>query len=211
MIGYIYKTTNKINGKIYVGMHRVKYDEFDKDYIGSGKHLKYAVEKYGKDSFSCDVIEWCKTEEELSDRERYWITTLDAMNPDIGYNLKEGGIGGWNIDVSGENNPMYGVHRFGKDNPNYGNKRTVESRMQQSRAIAENGGHHGARNPMFGRKQTEETRRKISNANKGKKSPMLGVKGANHHAYGTHWWCDGSSPPVKSKSQPSPNHHLGRK
>lgn len=211
MIGYIYKTTNLANGKIYVGMHRVSDEMFDAKYIGSGKILKQAVDKYGKENFSCELLEWCETEQQLADQETFWINHLDAKNHDIGYNLKDGGIGGWNIDVAGKNNPMYGVHRFGSSNPNYGNRRTEESKMQQSRSIAANGGHHGKLNPMYGRKQSEQTREKISAANKGKPSYLAGRSGKDHPCYGMHWWCDGVNKPVKSTECPGPNYHLGRK
>lgn len=211
MIGYIYKTTNNVNGKIYVGMHRVDDGVMDEKYLGSGKRLKYAIEKYGRDNFSCEILEWCDSDELLSEREVFWISKLNSMDENVGYNMNEGGLGGWKIDVAGENNPMYGVHRFGKDNPNFVNIRTDASKQQQSKSIAAHGGHHGERNPMFGRKHSAETRAKISQVHKGKRGPMLGVKGENHPAYGTHWWCDGINPSIKSREQPSANHHLGRK
>ena len=129
-VGYIYLTTNLLNGKIYVGMHRVRDDQQDKN---------------------------------------------------TGYNMKDGGIGGFNIDVSGANNPMFGIHRYGEDNPNYGNRRTEASRLQQSNSIVQNGGHHGEKNPMFGRSQ-----------------------------FGFKWWCDGINPPIKSKTSPGEQYHRGR-
>ena len=211
MTGYIYKTTNNINGKIYVGLHRVNDNAIDEKYLGSGKRLKYAIEKYGKENFSCEILEWCDSDDLLSEREIFWINQLNSMDENIGYNMNEGGIGGWKIDVSGENNPMYGVHRFGESNPNYGHVRSEESKRQQSESIAANGGHHGERNPMFGKKHSNETRAKFSKIHSGQRSPMLGVKGVDHPAYGTHWWCDGVNPPVRSVERPSPSHHLGRK
>lgn len=57
MYGYIYKTTNLINGKIYVGQHKFSKDNIDRSYIGSGIHLKHAVEYYGKDNFKCEILE----------------------------------------------------------------------------------------------------------------------------------------------------------
>ena len=45
MYGYIYKTTNLINGKIYIGQH--KSEEYDSSYYGSGKLIRRAIEKYG--------------------------------------------------------------------------------------------------------------------------------------------------------------------
>ena len=57
MFGYIYKTTNLINGKIYIGKRQKQ--EFDKYYLGSGIYLKKAIEKYGKENFSCEIIDKC--------------------------------------------------------------------------------------------------------------------------------------------------------
>ena len=59
MFGYVYKTTNLINGKTYVGKHRRSY--FDKKYYGSGKHLKSAINKYGIENFKVEVLEWCNS------------------------------------------------------------------------------------------------------------------------------------------------------
>ena len=88
--GYIYKTTNLINGKIYVGQKKGK---FDPNYYGSGKILKQAVDKYGEDSFIVEVIERCKTWERLQEREIYWIKKLKSRDRGVGYNITIGGQG----------------------------------------------------------------------------------------------------------------------
>lgn len=72
MYGYIYLTENIVNGRCYIGKHHPhKKDSVDLWYKGSGKVLKEAFEKYGKDSFITTIIEWCKTEEKLNEREQY--------------------------------------------------------------------------------------------------------------------------------------------
>lgn len=92
LIGYIYCTTNKVNGKKYIGRH--ESTEFEPDrYIGSGTLLLRAVEKYGKDNFTCELIEECNSVAELADRERYWINFYDAVNDPRYYNLSDGGLG----------------------------------------------------------------------------------------------------------------------
>ena len=84
----IYKTTNLINGKFYVGK-----DERNKnDYLGSGLNLHRAIKKYGKENFIKETIEICSTREELIEREKYWIKETKAQ--ELGYNIADGGWGG---------------------------------------------------------------------------------------------------------------------
>lgn len=87
MVG-IYKITNLVNGKIYIGQsidiqrrfweHRCISHE-------SNAHLKNALRKYGKENFKYEVLEEC-SEEQLDEKERYYISTL---NPE--YNVTNGG------------------------------------------------------------------------------------------------------------------------
>lgn len=85
----IYKITNLINQKIYVG----KSLEPDENYYGSGLQITAAIEKYGKENFSKEILEECH-QEDLDSREIYWIEKLDSRNPLIGYNISIGGTGG---------------------------------------------------------------------------------------------------------------------
>ena len=91
MYGYIYKTINLVNGKIYIGQK--KSDVFIDQYRGSGKLLLKAFKKYGKDNFYAELVCWCKDKKELDERERYWIKESNSRDPNIGYNLAEGGEG----------------------------------------------------------------------------------------------------------------------
>lgn len=89
-MGVIYKTTNLINNKIYIG--RDKHN--DPKYYGSGTLLKRAIKKYGKENFIKEII--CEETNLilLNELEVYWIETLKSTNPLIGYNLQKGGQGG---------------------------------------------------------------------------------------------------------------------
>jgi group I intron endonuclease len=82
----IYKTTNLINGKIYIGQD----SKNNPKYLGSGKIIKLAIKKYGKENFKKEILEYCDTFAELNDREIFWIFNLDSQNKKIGYNILSG-------------------------------------------------------------------------------------------------------------------------
>lgn len=90
MYGYIYKITNNINGKIYIGQHRA--EKFDEKYWGSGSNLFDAKQQYGIENFSQEILVWCETLDDLNTQEMFWIKQLNAQNPDVGYNIQPGGI-----------------------------------------------------------------------------------------------------------------------
>lgn len=160
MYGFIYMTTNLINGKRYIGKH--KYNGRENSYIGSGILLKKAIEKYGKENFKREILVECATYETLNEMEKYYIEKYDACNNKMFYNIATGGEGG-DITVGmtkeryeeycekfrGENNPMYGTKRLGKEAPMYGKKLTDEHKKKISES-------------RMGLTQTQETREKIS-------------------------------------------------
>lgn len=91
MYGYIYLTTNLINNKKYIGQHKAQ--AFDESYKGSGKILKQAFNKEGFENFSCQILKWCDSKEELDRYEEYFIDKYDCVNSDEYYNIKPGGLG----------------------------------------------------------------------------------------------------------------------
>lgn len=92
--GYIYKTTNLINGKIYIG--KKESPDFDPNYVGSGKALWGAIKKHGRENFFTEFLISCFSKEELNAEERFLIDWFDCRVPK-GYNISEGGDWG---DVS---------------------------------------------------------------------------------------------------------------
>lgn len=84
--GIIYKTTNIITGKIYIGQD----SNNNPGYLGSGLLIKKAIKKYGRDKFIKEVLEECLIED-LGIRERYYIELFNSMDLNTGYNLRPGG------------------------------------------------------------------------------------------------------------------------
>lgn len=92
MYGYIYKTTNLINGKIYIGQK--KSDVFlGNKYLGSGKILQLAVEKYGKENFSVELLHESLNKLDLDAMEICYIYNYRNMGYSM-YNIADGGNGG---------------------------------------------------------------------------------------------------------------------
>jgi len=166
----IYKTTNLINNKFYIGL-----DTKNKpSYLGSGIYLVRAVKKYGKENFKKEIIEYCNSTDELQKREIFWIAKLKPH-----YNISLGGFGNINpsketrkklsIAVSGNKNPMYG--KKGELNPFFGKEHSAETKKKISKKMK-------GRKSWLGKKHTEKTKKKISENHinvSGSKNPMFGV------------------------------------
>lgn len=166
----IYKTTNLINGKFYIG----KDVKNKKTYLGSGKILKQAIDKYGKENFKKEILEYCIDLVHLDEREIYWIDKYNAI--ENGYNLTEGGTGGdtwknnklevhWNVGRTAWNKgiPMEDglkvkmskkikslnlganktSYKAGKDHIMYGVKQKNETIQKRVEARKKNGSYKG--------------------------------------------------------------------
>jgi hypothetical protein len=88
----IYKITNQIDGKIYIGSHKTK--DLNDSYMGSGKYLKHAIEKHGIENFTKDILFVFDTPEEMYAKEAD-IVNDDFLALENTYNLKTGGFGGF--------------------------------------------------------------------------------------------------------------------
>lgn len=85
----IYKISNLLDGKIYIGSHKTK--KLDDKYMGSGKYLKSAQKKYGMDNFKKEILL------SLTIRKRYMLKEAELVNEEFlvtenTYNLKVGGF-----------------------------------------------------------------------------------------------------------------------
>lgn len=86
----VYQTTNSVNGKIYIGVH--KTTDPDDDYLGSNRVLKAAIEKYGKEKFDKEVLYVFDNEEEMFTKERELVNE-EFITRDDTYNIGLGGMG----------------------------------------------------------------------------------------------------------------------
>lgn len=89
MQGIIYKTTNLVNGRIYIGQHWCDTDEFD-GYLGSGVSLTNAIKRYGRNNFKRETLRVCDTQLQLDAWEMLYIKKFDSANKKIGYNILPG-------------------------------------------------------------------------------------------------------------------------
>lgn len=144
----IYKITNKINGKIYIG--KQSHNNFL--YYGSGELIKKAIKKYGKDNFTKEIIDECIGDENGSELEIYWIKKLNALN---GYNLEIHGRGG---EISERQKTM--------------NKETVKKLWKDPNSIY-NTPEYRKKLSDAGKKRvwSEEIKQKISNSRFGGDNP----------------------------------------
>ena len=102
MYGIIYKITNLINNKIYVGQTTQPLNRRFKQHINNALrasyqlnkiHLYAAIRHYGAENFCIEQIDSADTRQELNQKEIYWINELQALDNNIGYNCAYGGQG----------------------------------------------------------------------------------------------------------------------
>lgn len=156
----IYKATNKINNKSYIGQTINSLKQRKKEHANDIKRFNTvfckALRKYGKENFKWKVIEKCNSLNKLNEREKYWIKELKTQNPN-GYNLTEGG---WNALVPSETKIKISNKLKGRPSPNKGNKFSEELKKQI------------VNNRSWYKKHSPQTRKKISKALIGNTNPL---------------------------------------
>ena len=149
---YIYLTINTINDMKYIGKH---YGELDDSYLGSGKILKRAINKYGKENFTKSILYISNNNEENKEKEKYFITLYNAVSNPLFYNIHEGGEDG-NTTAGYTEEEKEALKRKlselnrGKNNGMYGKHHTIESKQKMS--INSIGKTLGDKNGMYGKK-----------------------------------------------------------
>jgi len=166
----VYKTTNLVNGKFYIGVHKVS----GRGYLGSGLALKGAIKKYGRENFMRDILFSFDNSDAAYLKEADVVNVEMINNPNC-YNI---GLGG-----------LCGPVMIGKTHPMYGKKHSKETRKKMSES--HKGKYTGENHPNYGKTISEEHKKKLREAHTGrklskehKKKMSEARKGENHPMYG---------------------------
>ena len=156
--GFIYITTNMVNGKRYLGQKR--FDEWNKwkTYLGSGKAFKNALKKYGKEKFSRNIVCFCYSEEELNKTEYDLSVFLNVVENQDWYNLEYGGNGCSGYHHTEETKKHLSEVLSGENHPWYGKHHSEETKFKISEK------RKGITPANKGKQATEETKQKLRDA-----------------------------------------------
>jgi hypothetical protein len=172
----LYKITNLVNNKIYIGVHKTK--NINDSYMGSGIGIKQAIKKYGINNFKKEILKICKTEKEMFNIEASIVNKEFVSRSDT-YNQKIGGFGGFdhihkNIDSyrkifsesgkKGFKKMREVIKKRCKEDPEY------EAYLKEKR-----------KNGFKGKTHSEETKRKIGLKSK------INQSGEKNSQFGTCW------------------------
>jgi hypothetical protein len=199
MFYLIYKITNKIDGKNYIGSHKTK--NIDDNYMGSGKYLNHAYKKHGVENFIKEILFVFTNASDMYAKEAE-IVNEDFLAETNTYNLKKGGFGGFDyINDTGKN--LYGNNgRPGYGGENLHKSITAERMKQQGRyseyvnkisnkliekyASGEIVSNFAKNNPMYIpelKQKQKETLQKI-NHQQGEKNSQFGTCWVTHKSLG---------------------------
>lgn len=188
-MGFIYKITNRVNGKIYIGQTMKTVEGRFSEHIRTAKNkgtknvyaLHHAIRKHGADAFTVETLgEY--PEDRLDEMEIYYIAKYNSFKPN-GYNITEGGCGTRGYKHTEETRKFLTQNLYKRWNnmtpEEYeeacrkrsealkGLPKSKEHRQKMSEIASQ---RTGEKNAFYGKTHTEETRRKIGEASKGRKS-----------------------------------------
>lgn len=194
MFGTIYKITNIINSKVYIGQTKkaitVRFKEHSINKTKSA--ISNAIQKYGKENFEVKVLTYCNSMKEMNHREEYYIKLFNTLSPN-GYNLRAGGNNSTCSDETkakiskakkgishshseetkrkiGLANRKRKLSEYTKQkiaNSRLGKKASIKTKLKMSKS------KEGNKNHFFGSAHTQEARLKISKANDSRKIKIL--------------------------------------
>lgn len=157
MFFLIYKVTNLVNNKIYIGCH--KTENVNDDYMGSGTLLRKEQSKFGIENFEKEILEVFDSSEEMFEMEAKLVNSTFVKRDDT-YNLKEGGRGGFDHIHSIQN------YSFGMKGKNH--SESTKKKMSESAKV------------RIMPEVKDSTRKKMSKAQSGSNNPAFGTMWIHH-------------------------------
>ena len=179
----VYKITNRLNGKVYVGSHSTH--NLDDGYMGSGKLIRSAIQKYGVNNFDKCYLGFFDDIAEMFNYEKS-IVNEEFVKSDLTYNLKEGGDGGWEYVNSNLLNKSKNQQSLGGKEASL-RRKTDEAKMKLHKERASSNmkrAHLEGKiryDTKLGTPTSDETKEKISLSMKGKNA------GSQNPQFGTRW------------------------
>jgi len=179
----IYKITNNINNMFYIGVHQTF--NLNDDYMGSGKYLNNAINKYGLENFNKEIMQVFFSSEQMFEMESLLVTENFVNRRDT-YNLKIGGYGGF--DHVNKNSKLQSekaikankkMKELAKDSEWY-KKRSKNMSIALKKAY-KNGTWIPNTSTFLGKTHTDETKEKIGQMNSFHQS------GKKNSQYNTCW------------------------
>lgn len=169
--GRIYLVTNMVNGKQYVGQTTMDVSlRFSKHCLKSQyrSRLNYAIEKYGKENFTIETIDYALDQSELDALERLYIFGYQTMDSRNGYNVTKGGRGG----IRTKEAAAKAAEKLrGRKVPRESVEKMAETKRGRPRTSAEQAVLDRMSANNKGRKHSEESKQLMSLAATGRKMP----------------------------------------
>lgn len=167
----VYKTTNLVNGKFYIGVHKTD-DPNESSYLGSGKLLLQAIEKYGRLQFKRETLFSFHESLDAFEKEKELLTE-ELLHSEQCYNLKRGGLGGWRY-----------VHENGLTNKNKTREHYVDmGKKMHGKYAGDQEYQQRWRASLKRGPPSEETKSKISKTLKGRKRNRFWITNGNENRF----------------------------
>lgn len=169
---YIYKITNLVNSKYYIGAH---CGELDDAYLGSGIAIAKAIKKHGKENFKKEVLCVCTNSEAMYFMEKVFVGQEEVDDKKC-YNMKTGGIGGIGLKHSEEARKKMSEAKIGKKFSDEHKQKIGDAKMGNTNTL---GLKHSAEtckkmsDAKIGKKFSVEHKQKLSEASRWRKFPPL--------------------------------------
>lgn len=157
--GYVYRTTNILNNKTYIGQHKYNPNRAGRIYRGSGTILLKAIKKYGFNNFKVEELVWCKNKKELDKMEIIFIEE-EKLKGKGEYNIASGGEGATGVSLYGSDNHFYGKHHSEETKKKISLSSKGRAGYWKGKSFTK---EHVEKTRRTGTKHTQETKDKMSN------------------------------------------------